>query len=393
MRRLVLLFILFLVVGVALAMVFREHNGYVQIAYRDWRLETSLFFFVAALAVSLWLVALVWRLVKGGVLLPASLRQALARRRARKARKSLHLGLLRLFEGRWGEAETELARLAERNDHPAINYLAAARAAQSQRALARRNRHLERAAAARGASELAVVLTQAELQLQQGQDAEALASLTRLREIAPDHPPVLAMLARLCERLDDWTQMRALLEPLRKADILEAEEWRRLALAAWADPLRQGEADASALAAIWREVPRGLRREPGLRGVYAARLRDAGADDEAAAIIRSTLKRRWDPGLALLFGELQAKDRTAQLATVEGWLKQHGNEPELKLVAGRLCLRNQLWGRARSYLEDSLDGAPRPDALLELGRLFEEIDQDEEARQAYRRGLETLTPP
>ena len=73
---------------------------------------------------------------------------------------------------------------------------------------------------------------------------------------------------------------------------------------------------------------------------------------------------------------------------MEGWLKQYGEEPELLLVAGRLCLRNRLWGRARSYFEASQKNQSRPDALLELGRLFEEINEKEEARSAYRQGLE-----
>ena len=120
------------------------------------------------------------------------------------------------------------------------------------------------------------------------------------------------------------------------------------------------------------------------------RLAAAGAQDRAAGQVREVLKRDWDPALALAFGELVCEDRTAQLATVEDWLKRYGDQPELLLGAGRLCLRNRLWGRARSYFESSLRGASRPEALLELGRLFEEIDLDEEARRAYRQGLEQM---
>lgn len=388
MRRILLLFFVFLLAGVALALVFRENNGYVQIAYGSWRLETSLFFFVAAVVLALVVLVAAWRLLLAGIWLPARLRALAARRRQRKARKALDQGLLRLYEGRWGEAERELLRRAEQSENAGVNYLAAAHTAQQQNAVDRRDRYLELASGRRGASELAVLLTQAQLQIQQGQDAEALATLGRLRELEPDHPQVTLLLAEVGERLGEWGLLRELLPALRKGDCVPEGRWRALAMAAWADRIEQGPAEPAGLAARWREVPRTVRREPGLQQVYVARLRAAGAQAEAAALIRATLKNQWAPGLVVAFGDLVLDDQTEQLATVERWLKQYGGETELQLVAGRLCLRNRLWGRARSYFEATLHGVSPPEALLELGRLFEEIDQDSEALQAYRQGLE-----
>lgn len=390
MRRFLLLIAISLLLGVGLALIFREHNGYLLVAFGDWRLETSLAFALAVLAAALVLGLVLWRLLVAGVLLPVTLRDWRARRRAHKARQSLYRGLQRLYEGRWAEAEAELVRLAEQHEAPSLNYLAAARAADRQRAPDRRDRYLEKAAARRGASELAVLLTQAELQMGRHQDAEALASLARLREIDAEHGHVLVLLAELCERLGDWSQLRELLEPLRRAGVMAEERWRELARAAWVDALAGNAGDADATTALWRQVPKPVRRDRRVLLAYVRRLAAAGAHDRAADQIRYALKRDWDPELALAFGELVCEDRTAQLATVEGWLKRYGDQPELLLVAGRLCLRNRLWGRARSYFESSLRGASRPEALLELGRLFEEIDLDEEARRAYRQGLEQL---
>lgn len=390
MRRFSLLFAIFLLLGVGLALLFREHNGYLLLAYGSWRLETSLVFALAVLGLGLALTIGVWRLLIAGVLLPKTLSDWRARRRARKARQSLYRGLQRLYEGRWAEAESELVRLAERHEAPSLNYLAAARAADRQRASARRDRYLEKAAARRGASELAVLLTQAELQMGSEQDAEALASLTRLREIDAEHGYVLELLAELCERLGDWRQLREILEPLRRAGVAGNDRWRDLAVAAWSDALSGAGADADAVASIWRQVPRQVKRDARMQLVHVSCLAGAGAQDKAVEQVRDALKRGWNADLALAFGDLQGGDRTAQLATVESWLKRYGDQPELLLVAGRLCLRNQLWGRARSYFESSLRGGNRPEALLELGRLFEEVEENDDARQAYRQGLEQL---
>lgn len=390
MRRFLLLFAVFLLLGVGLALLFREHNGYLLVAYGPWRLETSLVFALAALAIGLGLAIWVWRLLVAGVLLPKTLAEWRARRGQHKARQSLYRGLQRLYEGRWSEAETELVRMAERHEAPSLNYLAAARAADRQHATDRRDRYLEKAAARRGASELAVLLTQAELQMARNQDAEALASLTRLREIDAEHGHVLTLLADLYERLGEWERLRGILEPLRRAGVVPVDRWGDLAAAAWIGALEETGDDADAIVAAWRRAPRSVKHDRRVLLRLVRRLAAAGAYAKAAERIRDTLKRGWDPDLALAFGELDSEDRTAQLATVEEWLKRYGDKPELLLVAGRLCLRNQLWGRARSYFESGLRGATRPEALLELGRLFEEVEQDEEARRAYRQGLEVL---
>ncbi len=388
MRRLVLIFFAFLLLGVGLSLIFRDHNGYLLLAYGEWRLETSLFFAVAALIFGVWAVITLWQLVVAGVLLPRTARQWMHKRRARKARRARDVGLLRLLEGRWAEAENELTDLAESNESPQLNYLAAARAAQRQGAVRRRDEYLGKAAAQRGSSEVAVLLTQAELQMAQGQDAEALASLSRLRELDASHPYVLTLLVELCERLRDWAYLKEVLPIAAKAGLLSTPRWIELAVPTWNHAM--AGADREKLESLWKTVPKRLRREPAMVRIYAKRLRAVDADAQAAAIIEKTMKSRWDAGLTLLYGELKTEDHTAQLAAVEGWLKQYGDEPELLLVAGRLCLRNRLWGRARSYFENSLSGQSRPDALLELGRLLDDIDQEAEASQAYRQGLELV---
>ncbi|MDN5937929.1 MAG: hypothetical protein L0H83_04640, partial [Salinisphaera sp.] len=149
----------------------------------------------------------------------------------------------------------------------------------------------------------------------------------------------------------------------------------------------------STLPQVWRELPRHLRREPALQRVYADQLRAAGNHREAAALIDAALKQAWTPALVLIYGDLDLDKPTEQLATVERWLKQYGNRNELQLVAGRLCLRNRLWGRARSYLEATLQGPNRAQAQLALGRLFEAIEQPPDALQAYREGLEAAVRP
>ncbi|KEZ78100.1 heme biosynthesis HemY N-terminal domain-containing protein [Salinisphaera hydrothermalis] len=390
MRRLLLAFFVFLLLGILLSLVFRNHQGYVLIAFNGWQIETSLLFACAAVILGVWVLAMAWRILVALVFAPRNIRGFFGRRRQRKARRSLYVGLEHMAEARWALAEADLQALAESNEAPGLNHLFSARAAQYQDHLGDRDRYLRKASSRKSVSELAVLITQAQLQIEAGQTAEAQATLARLYELEPRHPWVLRMYAEHAMACGDYGRVYELLPELGKHSALSKQRVREMSIAAYQHRLSQ-QADIGGLTATWRHVPKDLRQEPEILRHYAVCLKQQGADDEAANVIRNALKKQWVPALALIFGDLDCSDQTEQLATVEEWIKIHGREPELMLVAGRLCLRNQLWGRARSYFEASQTQHSRADALLELGHLFEQIDEADQARSAYRRGLELRT--
>lgn len=387
MRRLLLAFFVFLLLGILLSLVFRHHQGYVLVAFNGWQIETSLLFACAAILLGVWVLAMAWRILAGLVFAPGNIRGFFGRRRQRKARRSLYTGLEHLAEARWALAEADLQALAEANEAQGLNHLFSARAAQHQQHLGDRDRYLERAASRKSLSELAVLVTQAELQIAAGQSAEAQTTLARLHELEPRHPWVLRMAGEHAMARGDYGRLYELLGDLSKYAALSPGRVRDMSIAAYQHRLSQ-QRDIDGLTAAWHRIPRGLRNEPEILQRYALCLKQHHADDEAANVIRDALKKQWVASLALIFGELECSDRTEQLATVEGWIGTYGREPELMLVAGRLCLRNRLWGRARSYFEASQAQHSRVDALLELGHLFEQINEADQARVAYRRGLE-----
>jgi HemY protein len=80
----------------------------------------------------------------------------------------------------------------------------------------------------------------------------------------------------------------------------------------------------------------------------------------------------------------------AQLATAEGWLTQHGEDPYLLLTLGRLAKRCQQPAKARDYLERSIQIMPTPDAYQELGELLESLHELTHAGQCFHAGLRLL---
>jgi len=92
------------------------------------------------------------------------------------------------------------------------------------------------------------------------------------------------------------------------------------------------------------------------------------------------------------YGEVSGKDPLKQLKKAESWLKAHPEDGLLLLTVARLCMLNELWGKARSYLESSLALSPDPDAYALYGRLLDQLGERDQAALAYHSGLSLLRP-
>ena len=112
-----------------------------------------------------------------------------------------------------------------------------------------------------------------------------------------------------------------------------------------------------------------------------------GMHQKAEKELISALKSNWRDPLVRLFGLVEGVDTTKQLKRAEGWLANHSEDPDLLLAAARLCLRNELWGKARSYLETVINLRPSPEVYQEYGALLSQLGEGEAAADAYRDGL------
>lgn len=389
MSRTILALLLFVLFGVGLTLFFEQDNGYVLLRYGDLVVETSIVFFAIVLVLGLWLLLLGWRALRLGLGVPQWLPELYQRYRNRSARRSLLRGLVLLREGHWPAAEKELAKRIGTGDARLVNHLYAAIAAQRQNAPQRRDYYLQQAAETADA-ELAVLLTQAQLQIEAEQHTQAVASLELLREKQPEHGPALGLLLDLTARLGDWPRVRELWPDAQRLKVAPENSLDAVATQAYGDLLTESAAQGlEALDAAWQSLPRRLRQHDALLVCYVRLLaRDAKGHAEALRQITATLKQRWQPQLALLYAELESENGTSQLAAVEGWIKQYGEQAELQLLAGQLCLRNKLWGRSRSYLEAAIKHHPSAAAWRAMGKLNEQTGDIGAAAQAYANGLQ-----
>ena len=382
-----------LVATVAVVLLVQDDTGYVLINYGQWSIESSLNMTVLLLVLGFVFLYTVLRLLAGAIGMPSRLREWRRTRRITRARRTTIRGLVALAEGHWLKAERDLSRYAEQGETPLLNYLGAARAAQQLGEEGRRDHYLSMAHRSDAEGELAVGVTQAELQMESGQLEQALATLVHLRGVTPKNVHVLLLLRRLYERLSSWEELAQLLPELRKRKVLEEDAADILEQQVYTALLKyaheHGKLDQ--LRSLWERTPRYLRQKPEVLATCVRGLEALGGGDEAEALLVEALRRGWDSELVRLYGLAESKNPVQQLATAEEWLKRHQRHPLLLLTLGRVAIRAQLWGKARSYLEASVGMEARPEAYRVLGELLERLGESDKAREFYHKGLALAT--
>ena len=397
MKRLYVIVFLLIAAAACIGLAIAEDAGYVLIAYKSFRYESSVWA-TLALIVVLWL--LIWgiKLLVELVTASTGLVNPWSRRnRSRRVQIAIEQGQMDLAEGRWASAQKHLARAAEAERQPLLFYLGAARAANELGHYEESDKLLERALQRQPQAELAIALSHAQLQVDRADTDGALNTLQAMHVRHPHNVQVLRQLQRLHQQRGDWTALIRLLPELRKDKVLPAKELAELESRAWGQNLNlaaqretEGEAALQSLQRAWQQLTSAQRQEPALVLAYAEQLRQLGAQGEAEEVLRGALKRNYDSHLVRLYGLLRGKDPVKQLQTAEGWLKAHPADPSLLLTLGRLCLQNSLWGKARDYLEGSLKLQRNPEACAELARLLAQLGETDRSNQLFQEGLNLL---
>jgi HemY protein len=379
--------LLALLLGSFVAHFVLADRGYVLINFRGYVVEMS----VPGLLLVLIALYLGVRGIVALVRAPIWIRKTVRESRARRGGENLARGLVHLTEGDWVRSERLLTQGLAGAEAPLVNYLLAARAAQQQGATERRDEWLKLAHDTSPEARAAVLLTQAELQLEANELDAALATLQRLEETRPEHPGALGLLVRVRRARNEPHEIVALLPRLGRARLSPAER-EALAVEAFGAELDRADLTSERLAELWGQLSSELRAVPALLARRALALGRLGRGDEAERELKAALKKSWQRETVLAYGEIRGADLAKQLKQAETWLKTYPEDAALLLTAARLCMATELWGKARSYLESSLAIAPGPDAYAVYGRLLAELGEDERAALAFRSGLALASP-
>lgn len=381
--------LILVIVALGAVLLVRDDPGFVLVRYRDYSVETSLAFALVALILLAIAIYYSVRLLRGLWRLPGAVQRQSQNRRFGKARRQLNLGLIDLAEGRFEQAENHLMRLVDFSESPLVHYLSAARAAQLQGKHDERDNYLKAAHETNPDAELAIGVTQAELQLAHRQNEQALATLTHLRGIAPRHDYVLMLLARAYHELEDWAALVEILPDVRRKKLIDENRLREMELAGYRGVLEAATGSQTDLEKAWKAIPRTVQSDSQMACFYLDMLAQRGWQGAGAEqLVARALDQRWDNDLIEVYGRFAAADANAQLARAEKWLDDFGHNENLLLALGRIAMRARLWGKANGYFEASIGARPTPAACLELAELFEkQLQQPDKAAEYYQQGL------
>ncbi len=405
--RAVIWFILLFVAAVVAATSLGTNDGLVTFYWGGWRMDVSMNLFLLALIATCLALVTVFQAINALIGLPRRAHEWRVARRDRSAQAALRDALAQYFGGRYSRAHKAAQRalaiqddtpdLAQDNDFTVLGHLLAAGSLHRLQDRTRRDDQLQRALdlssrspLARPAQEGARLLA-AEWALE---DRNAPRALELLAELPPGvarrtHALRLRLQAtRLAQQPQEALKTARL---LAKHQAISKDAGQGLIRALAFESLDAAR-DPDQVRRVWNSFDTTDRRDAFVATRAAKRIAALGVPAEA----RMWLRPLWDR-LADLGPDGRAVLAQALVDCVDGlgveWLplleasvKAYPREPAIAHAVGCALAERQLWGKARSFLEQGaadvrLPVDSRRRAWLALARLAEE--QGDAARAAH----------
>ena len=395
MRALIWLIGIF-AIAVGVAMVAGLNDGYVLLVAPPWRVQLSLNLLVVMVVVGSALGYALIRLISRTLQLPTRVAQWREKRRRERAGRALTDSISALFEGRFSQSLKSASRAYDMGDEASIAALVAARAAHALQDEPRYREWLghaaEEAAKQGPKDDVARLMTEAELAVEGRRFEEAAARLATLREAGHRHIAMLRLEASVASALGRWEELVATVRQLRKHKALTEEQAAPMLRRGHVERMRELAGDGTALVAYWKQIPTNELQDRGLIERVLPRLARVGHGELARKQVERLLDERWDSDLASQYAwcAVGEGDVRACLQKAEGWLPQQPRDAGLLFSLGQLCASAQLWGKAQSYLESSVQHGATVEANLALAHLLENLQRKDEAQRHYRAAAEIV---
>lgn len=388
-----------LAVVVNLLTGFPGDPGYLMVAFGNTTFETSLFALLVATVIVVLLVRLAVLIVQ--ILNPLQLvnagKQYRNTRKSRRRTKTVE-GLLAFSRGDWQTAHGLLIRGAKQPDSNVANFLAAAYAAHELDDRDAWNQALDEAEKEYPTTRSTIQFVRAKLLFQSNQLEQCLAILEQIRGSGSKDKGVLRLLKEVYVNLEEWDKLDGLVSILEKNKIIDADEAERINKRVLVEQLydlaEESKSDLEteseflekqrdSISKKWKKSPSKFREDEKLVKHYCEILRKLGDKESAVKAIETALSKNWSGDLVIQYGEIDYGVSQAQLLVAENWLKARPANSELLLSLGRICMRNQLWGKAREYYQASIRIAPSAEAYGELAQLLKNLGEEAESQICF----------
>ncbi|GIU04201.1 heme biosynthesis HemY N-terminal domain-containing protein [Shewanella glacialipiscicola] len=380
----ILMLLLIVLIGLCISPWLVGNTGYVYIAAGDYQIETSLVFGIIALIIFYAVFQILEWIVITAINLMLRSRFIPHHWRRRSAKKHTLMGALALAEEDWPAAERAMIKGADNGELPALNLLAAARAAQYQQKIAERDQYLNRAAAQPLAAN-AVTTTRTRYLLKQGELTLARVELDKLSPTSKSKAPVLKLALELHQAQEDWDALKLLLPILKKRQILDDTQLNELNIATHSALLQAATIKGEeALEQCWQWLPRSERNQSQFLAIYAMGLCRFNRKDQAMKLLSKKLRSSPEPTLLQAIPEITTAQDTEIRKELLKYEVTHENNADYQTCLAKLYQQTRDMKEAKICWQNVCRLEPTKASWLALARIQEQLGEQSNANQSYR---------
>lgn len=392
MIRVFLLFPLLLVLGGVTVyltdMLKQEGPGYVLIYYNNYSIETTLWFAVVAVALSLIFLCILFKLIK--FLVRSCWRFGLLPRRYSMGQsKKLHSsGLLAYIDDQWGVASKNLFKAGKRSETPFIDYVASVHASLRNKDIVQAKKSFEKANQCTDTDPVSLACAAVDIAYATKDDGNAEQRLHQSLLNYPKEPRLLLKAADIYSKTQRWQALSSIMPQLRKQKLLPEDQLDQYSLQVAIDDIDEAikYKEDSKLQKVWKQHSE-LHDNRAfslayLRGLAALNLRKQ-AEKQAV----QQLKKHWDEGILTFYASLDVENKQKQYQFLQSFLEIHGDNPALQLALGKVAANLHQWLDAEKHLQKSISVAPSVKAYHLLAKIYSENQRNEKSIKAMESAI------
>ena len=390
MMRQLFWFVFFLASAAAIAFGSRFYPGTAQFTVASHQITMSIYVFAIALLLLTVLFSIVWRVYRATVGLPSRWRDSREKKKEYRALDAIQVATIALHEGRWAHAD-KAAKIASRL--PKSAGLAALIGTASAHAQGKPNDVHAWLAQLDGNDDFADAkfLQQAEMALKNNDASAALTALDGASPMVRKHSLRYRDLQISAHaQASHWHEVLQLAKDKKWDASLDVKnKWFAQAVVGL---VADDGASLAYLRSLYKDMPDAVRGDDTALQAYANALIKRGEKAEARRVLEEGQRNSWRPALLPLY--IEAADDssgTAQLKMLDAWEalreKDGTKDADLLCAAGQMCLKAQIWGRAKANFQSSLAVKPSVQAHYGLAQTYRAMNdvvhaQEEEAKAA-----------
>ena len=140
----------------------------------------------------------------------------------------------------------------------------------------------------------------------------------------------------------------------------------------------------------WLMIPKELKNHPKLLACKYRSMMNNDQHEVTEKELRKLIPKTWNADLIRMYGLLKSPDVLTLSKRADLWSEQRPRDTNLWLLSSHLAKRDGLWSKAKQCMERSIEYLPTADKYNELGLIFLELGQKEDAVEALHNAKDLI---